>query len=56
MFDQQMAEYKEKGEVEKPLLSEDGVRGRALSEQSIDDVDIEDEMGDEQLKVLVSCY
>ena len=53
MFDQQMAEYREKGEVEKPLLSEDVVRGRAFSEQSVEDVDIEDEIGDEQLKVLI---
>ena len=51
MFKQQMTEYKEKGSVEKPILSEEAARERTLSEQSLDAVQIVDTIGDQQLLV-----
>ena len=51
MFEQQMAEYRESGMVERPILAERVARERAMSEKSIDDVQIEDTIGQEQLKV-----
>ena len=51
MFKQQMMEYKEKGSVEKPILSEEAARERTLSEQSLDAVEIVDTIGDQQLMV-----
>ena len=46
-----MMEYKEKGSVEKPILSEEAARERTLSEQSLDAVEIVDTVGDQQLMV-----
>ena len=51
MFKQQMSEYIEKGSVEKPILSDDELRDRSLSELSVERVSIEDTEGDEKLKV-----
>ena len=51
MFDQQMAEYLEKGEVEKPILSEEAAKSRTMSELSVENMEIEDVAGSEQLKV-----
>ena len=51
MFKQQMTEYKEKGSVEKPILSEEAARERTLSERSLDAVEIVDTIGDQQLLV-----
>ena len=51
MFKQQMMEYKEKGSVEKPILSEEAARERTLSEQSLEAVEIVDTVGDQQLMV-----
>ena len=46
-----MTEYKEKGSVEKPILSEEAARERTLSERSLDAVEIVDTIGDQQLLV-----
>ena len=55
MFKQQMSEYKEKGSVEKPIVSDDELRERSFSEISVEKVEIEDSEGDEKLKVRKSC-
>ena len=44
-----------KGSVEKPILSDDELRDRSLSELSVERVSIEDTEGDEELKVTKSC-
>ncbi|XP_011403697.1 PREDICTED: restin homolog [Amphimedon queenslandica] len=54
MFKQQMSEYIEKGSVEKPILSDDELRDRSLSELSVERVNIEDTEGDEELKEFLS--
>lgn len=54
MFDQQMAEYLEKGEVEKPILSEEAAKSRTMSELSVENMEIEDVAGSEQLKEFLS--
>ena len=46
-----MAEYRESGVIERPILVDQVARQRALSEKSVDDVQIEDTVGQEQLKV-----
>lgn len=46
-----MAEYRESGMVERPILADNAARERAMSEKSIDDVEIEDTIGQEELKV-----
>ena len=46
-----MSEYQKKGTVEKPILSEEEARDRAISELSIDNVEIIDTAGDKQLQV-----
>ena len=46
-----MTEYKEKGSVEKPILSEEAARERTQSERSLDAVEIVDTIGDQQLLV-----
>lgn len=51
MFKQQMTEYQEKGTVEKPILSKEEVRDRAVSELSVENVEIVDANGDKQLQV-----
>ena len=51
MFQQQMAEYRESGEVEKPILSEEAAKERSLSEVSVEVIDIKDEDGDKALDV-----
>ena len=51
MFRQQMAEYQEKGEVEKPILSEEQAKERTLSEVSVEGIEIKDEDGNEALNV-----
>ena len=51
MFKQQMTEYKEKGSIEKPILSEEAARERTQSERSLDAVEIVDTIGEQQLLV-----
>lgn len=46
-----MAEYREKGEVEKPILSDEELKERSLSEASIEGIEIKDEDGSEELNV-----
>ena len=51
MFRIQMAEYQEKGEVERPLVSEEQAKKRTLSEISVEGIEIKDDDGNEALNV-----
>lgn len=54
MFRIQMAEYQQKGEVERPLVSEEQAKERTLSEVSVEGIEIRDEDGNEALNVRLS--
>ena len=46
-----MAEYRDKGEIEKPILSDEQVKKRTMSEVSVEGIEIKDEDGNEALNV-----
>ena len=48
-----MAEFKEKGEVDRPIVSEE-TRQRGDSQLSLEQVEIDDNAGEEQLKEFLS--
>ena len=49
-----MAEFKEKGEVDRPIVSTEETRQRGFSETSLEEVKIDDNAGDEQLQEFLS--
>ncbi len=51
MFQIQMAEYRDKGTVEKPLISDKQIKERTVSEVSVEGIEIKDENGNETLNV-----
>ena len=49
-----MAEFKEKGEVDRPIVSTEETRQRGYSETSLEEVKIDDNAGNEQLQEFLS--